>query len=155
MKRIAGLLICMVLAFGAALAEQAVTLPGGRYMMVVPDDMVYSAPEDGDFNVEAYISDTLEMDYLSYPRTEGAAKGMAETLKETAELCAEKELDVELRKVNDTEMLCFRTTDEADGASCIGYVFEDGEQYIEIDFWYATAEAAGRTAEIISSVRKK
>ena len=135
MRRIAGLLICVVLVFGAAFAEQVVVLPGGRYVIDVPDNMVYSAPEDGDFGVEAYISETLEMDYLSYPRTEGTARGMAETLRKTAELCAEKEMDVELRKVNDTELLCFRTTDEADGASCIGYVLEDGDQYIEIDFW--------------------
>ena len=155
MKRIAGLLICMALVFGTALAEQAVILPGGRYVIEVPDDMEYSVPEDGDFGVEAYISDMLEMDYLSFPRTEGSARGMAETLRETEEACSEKKMDVELRKVKDTELLCFRTSDEADGASCIGYVFEDGEQYIEVDFWYATPEAAERTAQIISTLRKK
>ena len=155
MKKVFSLLVCCALLLGYAAAEQAVLLPGGRYVIDVPDEMAYSAPEAGDFGVEAYISESLEMDYISYLRTEGAARGMAETLKETAEACAAQGLDVELRKVNDTEMLCFRTVDEADGASCIGYVFEDGDQYIEIDFWYATQEAAEKTAEIISSVRKK
>ncbi len=155
MKKLTGLLICVVLLFSCAGAEQTILLPGGRYVIDVPDEMEYSAPETGDFGVEAYISETLEMDYLSYPRAEGAARGMAETLRETVEICAANELDVELRKVNDSEMLCFRTADDADGAFCIGYVFEDGDQYIEIDFWYATQEAGEKTAEIISSVRKK
>ena len=63
-------------------------------------------------------------------------------------------MDVELRKVKDTELLCFRTSDEADGASCIGYVFEDGEWMVEIDFWYATEEAAKLTTTIISSIHE-
>ena len=61
--------------------------------------------------------------------------------------------EIEIRDVNGIEMVCFRVTDREDGAPCIGYVFEDGDWMIEIDFWYATQEAADRTTEIISSIR--
>ena len=33
-------------------------------------------------------------------------------------------------------------------------VFEDGEWMVEIDFWYATEEAAKLTATIISSIHE-
>ena len=155
MRKIISLLTGLVILFGCAAAEREVVLPGGRYVIDVPDRMEYSAPEEGDGGVEAYVSDTLEMDYLSYPKAEEIRKGMPETLRETAEEQAKKGLDTELREVNGIEMLCFRLTDEADGAPCIGYVFEDGERLIEIDFWYATAEAAELTKTIMETIREK
>ena len=152
-KRIC-VLVFAVLLFSFAAAEQVVVLPGGRYAVDVPDGMEYSAPEAGDSGVEAYISDDLEMDYLSYPKAEQVRKGMPETLRETAELWAEKGVNAEIRDVNGIEALCFPVTDDADGAPCIAYVFEDGDMLIEIDFWYATEEAAMLTATIISSIHE-
>ena len=61
---------------------------------------------------------------------------------------------MELRSVNGVEMLCFRILDESDKAPCIGYVFEDGDWMIEVDFWYATEEAARLTGSIISSIHE-
>jgi hypothetical protein len=61
---------------------------------------------------------------------------------------------VELRKINGIEMLCFRTMDESDKAPCIGYVFEDGDWLVELDFWYSTEEAANLTTQIISSIHE-
>ena len=66
MKKIASLFICMILLCGIAAAEQNVSLPGGRYMLDLPDGMKYSAPEPEDYGMEAYTSDTLEMDFVSY-----------------------------------------------------------------------------------------
>ena len=62
MRRIFCLLILLVLVPVFAAAEQEVVLPGGRYAVDVPEGMTYSAPEGGDSGVEAYISETLEMD---------------------------------------------------------------------------------------------
>ena len=153
MRRVFGLLICMMLLCGAAAAEQTVSLPDCRYVVDVPDDMEYSAAEETDSGMEAYYSDTLEMDYVSYPKSEAVSIGMAETLQETAEKLAEEGMSVEVRNVSGVEMVCFRVLDREDGAPCIGYVFEDGDWMIEIDFWYATQEAADMTGRIISSIR--
>ena len=80
---------------------------------------------------------------------------MSETLQETAESLVSSGEEAELREVNGVLMLIFRMTDEADGAPGIGYVFEDGDWIIEINFWYATQEAADETERIISSIKEK
>lgn len=153
MKKAVSLLICMGLLFGCAAADQAVTLPGSRYVIDVPDGMTYSAPEKEDDGVEAYYSETLEMDYRSYPVAEAAAFGLKPTLSESVESLAASGADVELREVNGIEMLVYRVTDKADGAPCIGYVFQDGTQIVEVFFWYATQEAADRTKVIMETIR--
>ena len=148
------LILCLVLLCGCARAEQSVTLPHTRYVIEVPDWMRYSEPEAGYSGVEAYVSEMLEIDYTSYPRATMIGTGAAGSLREVAENSAAKGKEVELRSVSGIEMLCFRTMDESDKAPCIGYVFEDGEWMIEIDFWYATEEAADLTATIISSIHE-
>ena len=153
MRRLFCLLILLALIPVCAAAEHEVVLPGGRYAVDVPEWMTYSAPEAGDNGVEAYVSDALEMDWLTYPKTDAARRGMKETLRETAEDRAAQGADIELREVNGIEMLCFRITDDADGAPCIAYVFEDGDMLIEIDFWYATQEAADQTKIIMETIR--
>lgn len=152
MRKAAGLLICIVFLFSCAAAEQTVLLPESRYAVDVPDGMEYSAPENGDFGVHAYISETLEMDYRSDPREE-TAFGQSASLRETAEKLAADGADVEMREVNGIEMLVYRVTDETDGTPCIGYVFEDGDRIIEIFFWYATQEAADATKAIMETIR--
>ena len=139
MRTVLCILVCCLMLLSCASAEQEVLLPGGRYAVDVPDWMEYSEPVDGDAGVEAYVSKDLEMDYISYQK--------AEMIR------AEKGSKIELRKVNGIEMLCFRLVDEEDGTPCIGYLFEDGELLIEIDFWYATQEAADMTKTIMETIR--
>ena len=128
-------------------------LPGGRYTVSVPDGMEYSEPVDGDYGVEAYVSPELEMDLISYTKEDAVRLGLGQSLKETAELQREQGMDSEIRNVNGIELLCFRTIDEADNAPCIGYVFEDGDLMIEIDFWYSTQEAGDMTKLIMESIQ--
>ena len=149
MKKAISFLICTVLLLGSAAAEQTVVLPESRYVIDVPDELKYSPAEDGDEGIEAYISDTLEMDYCSYPTAEDAP-----TLQERAEKLVAGGTDAEIRNVNGIEMLVYRVTDEADGAPCIGYAFMDGTQTIEIFFWYATQEAADLTRHIMETIRE-
>ena len=153
-KNIPAILICMMLLFSCAQAERSVALPHSRYMIEVPDWMRYSEPEEEHKGVEAYVSEMLEIDYTSYPRATMIGTGTAGSLREVAENSAAKGKEVELRSINGIEMLCFRTIDESDKAPCIGYVFEDGEWMIEVDFWYATEEAADLTKTIISSIHQ-
>ena len=155
MKKIISLFICVILLCGSALAEQTVSLPNSRYTLELPDGMKYSMPEPEDYGMAAYTSEALEVDYVSYLKADAVRQGMAETLRETAEILAESGEETELREVNGILMLIFRMTDEADGASGIGYVFEDGDWIIEINFWYATQEAADETERIISSIKEK
>ncbi len=155
MKKIIALLACIALMSGCALADQIVQLPGSRYTLEVPDWMDYSDGVDGNTGIDAYVSKDLEMDYLSYRREEAGQAGRGMTLLETAKKQREAGSDVEIRKVNGIEMLVYRLMDEADGAPCIGYVFEDGDMLVEIIFWYATQEAADETVKIISSVKEK
>lgn len=152
MKKAVCLLACAILLFGCAAAERTVQLPGSRYTMEVPDWMRYSAPGEGDSGVHAYVSEMLEIDYTAFLKADAMAQGMPGTLREAAEDRAAKGVETELRSINGIEMLCFRTRDDADGAPCIGYVFEDGEWMIEVDFWYATEEAARLSGQIISTI---
>ena len=152
-KKLICVIIVFLLLFGCAAAEQEVVLPGGHYAIDVPDRMDYSDPVDGDAGMEAYISEDLEIDFVAYEKAEAMKLGMPETLKETAQLQSEKGNKTQIRKVNGIEMLFFRTEDEEDGAPCVVYVFEDGEWIIEINFWYATREAAEETKKIMETIR--
>ena len=116
MRKIAALLICMLLLSGCAAAEQSVALPESRYVISVPDDMKYSEPDEKDEGVYAYISNALEMDYRSYPVAEAAAFGLQPTLQESAEGLAANGADVELREVNGIETYTFGTA-----PNCVGF----------------------------------
>ena len=157
MKKIIGLVVClMMLVSGFAMADQTVELlPGLGYVVDLPDDMEYVSPEASENGVETYFNNDLEMDCFCYPKSEAENLGMAETLKETVNVLKEKRWEAELRKVNRITMVCVRMKDESDGAPGIGYIFEDGDLMIEIDFWYATQEAADRTVQIMSSIRQE
>ena len=155
MKKIIGLVICLMMLGGIAAADQTVELlPGCRYVVDIPDDMEYESPESSENGVETYFNNELEMDCFCYPKSEAVSLGMAETLKETVKALAEKGWEAELRKVNGITMVCVRMKDESDGAPGIGYIFEDGDMMIEIDFWYATQEAADMTRTIMESIRE-
>ena len=153
MKKIVILAVCLILLCGTAMADQTIDLPGSRYVIDIPDDMEYESPEASENGVETYFTYDLEIDCLCYPKTEAANLGMAETMKETVKALVEKGMEAELRKVNGIMMACIRMEDETDGAPGIGYIFEDGDMLIEIDFWYATQEAADKTAAIMESIR--
>lgn len=154
MKTVTAFLVCLILPFGFALADRSVALPNSRYVIEVPDWMRYSEADEEHNGVAAYYSEMLEIDYTSYPRATMIGPGAAGSLREAAENSAARGKEVELRSVNGIEMLCFRTVDESDKAPCIGYVFEDGDWIIEVDFWYATEEAARLTSGIISSIHE-
>ena len=153
-KRVCLMLIAILLPGCCAAAEQAVILPNSHYEVLVPDWMDYSDPVDGDQGVEAYVSKDLEMNYISYTREQAAERGLKDTLKESARFLKESGTKAELRKVQGVEMLCYRVQDPADDAPCVGYVFVDGDWLIEVDFWYATQEAADTAKTIMETIRE-
>ena len=154
MKTLSCLLVCIVLLAGCAAAEQEVLLPGGRFAVDVPDWMEYSDPVDGDAGVEAYISDDLEMDFVAATKEDMIALGMAADLQETAREKRAAGEKVKIQDVNGIRMLFIQAVDDADNAPCLGYVIEDGEWIIEINFWYATQEAADEAKKIMESIRE-
>ena len=153
MKKRIGLLLCVILFFGCAKADRTVQLPQSRYVIDVPDWMRYSA-EDSEHSMEAYTSEMLEIDYTCYPKSSVLRDGETDSLRVLAEKSVAKGMEAELRQINGIEMVCYRLTDASDDAPCIGYLFEDGDMLVEIDFWYATQEAADLTGKIISTIRE-
>ena len=154
MKKSLALLTCIMLLFGCAAADQAVVLPDSRYVIDIPDGMKYSKPQNGDDGIHAYYSDTLEMDFLSYPMEDTAAPDPAEGLQDRAKKLTADGLEVELRRINGIDTIVYRITDETDGTPGIGYVLEDGGTVIEVIFWFATEEAANMTRTIMESIRE-
>lgn len=152
MKRFCCILACALTLFGCAFAEQTVRLPDSRYAVEVPDWMRFR-PDPEYPEIHAYTSEMLEMDYTSYLKTATLSMDSGKTLRETVRELADSGAEAELREINGIEMICFRAVDSADGAPCIGYVFEDGDRMIEIDFWYSTQEAANLTKTIMESIR--
>ena len=155
MKKIIGLMICLMMLFGIAMADQTVDLPQSRYVVDIPDDMDYESPEASENGVDTYFTYDLEMDCFSFPKSEAGNLEMADNLKDIAKLLKGKGNEAEVRKVNGIKMVVFRMTDEADNAPGIGYIFEDGDLMIEVDFWYASQEAAELTEKIMASIREE
>ena len=146
------ILLCLLPV--CASADRQVRLPNSRYTIDVPEYMRRSEPGPGDAGVFAFSCEMMEINYSTYSKQEALDSGMPENLLDAAKDRAARGAETELRSVNGIEMLCFRTVDEADGAPCIGYVFEDGEWLVEVDFWYANDEAARLAGKVISSIRE-
>ena len=152
MKKWIALILCALVIGGSALADQQVSLPGNRYTLTLPDSMKYSPknPSDRDESPDfqfAYYSGTLEMDVFLYDNGGVTLRGLAESMRG-------KGLDATVQNVNGTELLCYTdVVDSSDGVSCIGYVLMDGDQAIEIAFWYASQEAMDQSAEIMNSIQ--
>lgn len=155
MKKVVLLAICLMMLCGTAMADQTVDLPQSRYVIDIPDDMDYESPEASENGVETYFTYDLEMDCFCFPKSEAGNLELADNLKEIARMLKEKGNEAEVRKINGIQMVVFRMKDEADNAPGIGYIFEDGDLMIEIDFWYASQEAADRTTAIMSSIREE
>ena len=153
MKKAACLIFAFLLLFSCAEAGTETVLPGSRYTMIIPDGMEYSAPRDGEAEIHAWSSDTMEIDYFRYPKFSLFQPGEEQTLVKAAESRTDEGIETEIRNVSGIEMLVSRLTDETDGAPGIGYLFLDGNWVVEIFFWYATQEAADLTEQIILSIK--
>ena len=147
MRRMCCLLACLVLLCGAALAEKTVSLPGGAYELVLPEETETGEGAEDEELCLVFLLPGLEIDVFAYDRGESTLWNLAQQL-------AEKGTETEIREINGIEALCYRTTDEADGADCIGYVLEDGGQLVELACWYGTGEAAETAGEIIGTLRR-
>ncbi len=133
------LLALVLLAAGAAAAEKKQKLPDGSHTIILPEDMQMLQVTRSDTNLwRLFVGDNLELEIFLY-------KGNGMTLEENALALTEAGKEAELRQIGDTVMLCYRDRDEADGAPCIGYVYVDGDRFIELTFWYGSEEA-GQTA---------
>ena len=144
-KRIAWILVCLLL-FGCAAAEQTVALPGSQRMLSLPDAMQAMPLQPGDDALMAYLSPTLEMDVFSFINETG------KSIQNVAEWMISEGNVAEIRRIADIEMVVFRKTD-MNGENCIGYNFLDGNQVLQVVFWYASQEAADQAESIMSTIR--
>lgn len=146
MKRIAILALALVLICGCALADQRITLPGNRLTLQLPDDMTFSAAgrsELEEFQF-AYFTKTLEMDVFAYPSG-------GKTLAEMGDMVRNSGVPAEIRKISGIQVLCYSMTDE-NGNPCAMYALQDGDQVIEIAFWYAEDKAAKQAEKIMKTI---
>lgn len=156
MKKWICLFLGILLLAGSAWADQSVALPGNRYTLDLPDEMEYSPRNPRDVEQSAYFQFAyfskvleLEMDVFAY-----ANGGVS--LQDLCEAMASKGETVEIRRINGLDLLCYTGQDDpvqSDGAYYSGYVLMDGDQAIEITFWYATQQGADLITEIMSGIR--
>ena len=156
MKKSLMLMMCVMLCLimvGSALADQSVTLPGDRYSVTLPDGMQYSPQNPSDRNQSpyfqfAYFSGSLEMDVFAYDNGGVTLAGLAESMRSQGHT-------VTIQQINGMDTLCYSGVVDAsgDGAACIGYVIMDGNQVVEIAFWYANQQGMDTATEIMNSLR--
>ena len=145
-KWIAWAAACLFL-FGCAAAEQTVALPGSQRLLTLPDAMQAMPLKQGDDALMAYLSPTLEMDVFSFLNETG------KSIQNVAEWMISEGNAAEIRRISGVEMVVFRKTDETSGGNCIGYNFLDGNQVLQVVFWYAGPEAVDEAESIMSTIR--
>ena len=138
----------IVLAAGAALADQQVNLPDSRYAVTIPDGMAYDGPTPGTDEAFAYVSEQLGLQ-ISFLVYNAPGADLTSLMPGIQEKNPEK---VELTTVGGIPMIVYRITAE-DGAKCIGYILQDGNTVQEIVFWYATQKAADLSKTIMESIQ--
>jgi hypothetical protein len=147
MKRLAVLLLACLMLCGCALAEQEVALPGERFALQLPDDMQYNMQGRSDvpqFQF-AYFNKKLEMDVFAY-YSEG------KTLAEMRDMLRKDDVKPEIRKIAGVELLSYSMTDESGSTMCTAFSMLDGDQVIEILFWYAEDSAAKQAEGIMNTL---
>ena len=140
-------LAALLLAGSCAIAEQKVQLPDSRFYLMLPDEMEYDGPGPQDGAKFAYVAEKLGLD-ISFFSYDGKGAELSEMVQELVADGA----DAALYRIAGQEMIVYRTEDPEDHAKCIGYVLKDGENLVEIVFFYATQKAADMTEEIMLSL---
>ena len=159
MKRmLCGLIVLRALLTGMAAGEarsvpagwKETSLPDSGCTILIPEQMEYDGPDDGDGSRFAWLSAELglEIDFYCYD-------SMGVTLEQIRNQLNADGHATDSTRIGNTEMLVYRTeSDQVPGMKCIGYVLLDGEMVQEITFWYANQTAADLTAEIMESFRE-
>ena len=137
------LLLVLLLCCTQALADQRVALPGSRYSLTLPDNMKPGSISQGDDAELAYVSGSLEMDVFTYAQSGSSLADLAGALSASGETTL-------MTTVAGVEMLRYWTADEATGASCMGFIFSDGEQLVEITFW--PTDGGAQAEQIMASL---
>lgn len=150
-RKAGGLLLALICGLslwcGLAGAENTtVMLPDGRHSVQIPAEMEYQAPaaEEKDLRGIFLMPPDLEMLVFAYDMPGMTIQGLAETLTGAGRTA-------ETREIGGKEFLVFQDTDEADGTSCVGYSYLEGNQMVEVTFFYATQAAMDLTWTIMES----
>lgn len=152
---LAALLITFAVTAAAAESTRPVQLPGSRFVIDVPETMTYEAPGEGSGDL-AFVwvlpgpeagSVRMEIDFFAYASVQ-------QDLAETAKKLGEAGIEVELRNVNGTDILCAESADPTDTARCISYALTEDGRMIEIVFWYSDQETADLSRTIIETLRR-
>ena len=146
--RLTGMLLAlMLLLCSTAAAEgQEILLPDGTHRLTVPAEMNWQAPSEEEEDLKGIFLLPPELEMLIY-----AYDAQGVTTQELAEALVNAGRRAELREIAGTEFLVFQDTDEADGASCVGYSYISEQKMTEITFFYSTQAAMDLTRTIMES----
>lgn len=144
--------IAVLLMFTAlsAYADTEVPLAGTGYALTLPDAFKYLAPGDEEFDrdlIAIYQNDDTEIEIFSYPVKDIRREKLLAEMKKAAS-------DAGMTRVNGIEMLWYVTVDQADGATCVGYMLPAGDELVEIDLWVGTQKAMDAAKAIIESIHQ-
>ena len=156
--------LCLMLLAVCAAAETTETmdfqLGTSALTMKIPNSYVPGdlTEEDVQHDQVAYMvsSDSL-LDFDVYQFTKD---GLPETLAEYVQMEAEEFAATEVvtdAKINGIDAAYYRTVESYDGEeyATLTYVFEDGEDYLEICFWLDGENAEAEVKNILDTLSRK
>lgn len=127
-------------------ADTAAMMPDGTHCVTLPAGMIFQmpSPEEKDLKGVFLRAPDLEMLVFAYD-----AQG--KTVEELTQSLINAGRNAEIREVAGEQFLVYRETDDADGASCIGYGYLHDGWMIETAFFYGSQEAADLSTRIMES----
>lgn len=146
MGRLAALLMAALVLTGAAAEGREILLPDGVRRLTVPSEMSWQEPAADEVDLKGILLMPPELEMLIFAYDAGGL-----TVRETAEVLAEAGRQAEVREIAGTEFLVYQDTDEADGASCVGYSYIENGMMVEVSFFYASQAAMDLTRTIMES----
>jgi len=148
------LILSFVLIFSASFAEvydtdevTEILLPHGTHAIYAPNELRESyIDEDLPDEVGHYLwEDSLEIVIFTY-------NDMEVPLSDLAVELAKKGNEVQIREISGTEFLVYNYIDDWDGATCVGYTYNEEDGWtVEISFFCGTQEAMELTVEMMES----
>ena len=137
-------------------AKRVLTLGQSGYSVTVPASYYageVSAEDAADDQIGYYKSDAYALDFDVYEFAKGDDANLADyAMKEANQYNAE----LKTRTVNGTIVAYYEATEQDGGKdySTLTYIFESGDEYVEIVFWLDGSDAASLAEGIISSLAK-
>ncbi len=152
-KRIGAALMAVLLYLcGPALGDVVLTaetdamMPDGVHCVTLPAGMVFQMPSSEEKDLKGVFLRAPDLEMLVF-----AYDAQGKTVEELTQNLTKAGRTAEIRELAGERFLVYRETDEADGASCVGYGYLYGKWMIETVFFYGSQVAADLSTVIMES----